>query len=223
MSDQNHSHIPFRNVPNNSENFGNVPKDTETFRTVPNLSERKENHTLSVREVARMFEAAGVVRTERSIINWCQPNKLGVSRLDSYFDPNERKYFITLQSVEPAIKEEQAKVAKYVDGSEPVGTLQKRAEGQPDTKEASSDGQKESIKTFQQELMDLKITNRAKDLHIEQLHKERESFVEKLIITSRKVGELEAKLLQLEAPSSKAEVKSEPSFETTSGGHNPVE
>src|SRR5438034_3727481 len=27
----------------------------------------------------------------RSIINWCQPNKLGVCRLDNYFDPNERR------------------------------------------------------------------------------------------------------------------------------------
>ena len=53
-----------------------------------------------------MFETAGVARTERSIINWCQPNCQGIARLDSYYDPNERKYYITPQSVEAVIQEE---------------------------------------------------------------------------------------------------------------------
>ena len=79
---------------------------------VPQISERKESHTLTVREVARMFEAAGVPRTERSIVNWCQLNRTGIARLDSYFDPNERRYFISPQSVEQAIAEEKAKAAK---------------------------------------------------------------------------------------------------------------
>ena len=73
------------------------------------LLKRRENHTLTVREVARLFEAAGVSRTERSITNWCQPNKTGIARLDAYLDPNERKYFITPESVEAAIQEELAR------------------------------------------------------------------------------------------------------------------
>src|ERR1043166_7197295 len=95
----------FGNVLQSSEDFGKLPHASEPFRTVPNssesfrnvrkISERKENHILTVREVARMFEAAGVARTERSIVNWCRPNKLGMPRLDAYFDPNERKYYIT--------------------------------------------------------------------------------------------------------------------------------
>jgi len=59
-----------------------------------------------------MFEVAGVARTERSIINWCQLNSQGVARLDAYFDPNERRYYITPQSVELAIAEEKAKAAR---------------------------------------------------------------------------------------------------------------
>ena len=78
-----------------------------------------------MREVARLFEAAGVGRTERSIVNWGQPNKKGIARLDSYFDPNERKYFITPQSVEQAIAEEKAKAAKTNEYSEPVGNVLK--------------------------------------------------------------------------------------------------
>src|SRR5579859_4502099 len=91
----------FGTVPHGSDSFGTIQNDSESFRTIPQASEafrttraegseRKENHTLTVREVARMFEAAGVARTERSVTNWCQPNKSGIARLDSYFDPNER-------------------------------------------------------------------------------------------------------------------------------------
>jgi hypothetical protein len=101
----------FGNVPHDAATFGKMPYDSEKFRNVPQASERKENHTLTVREVARLFEAAGVARSERSIVNWCQPNRQGIPRLDSYYDPNERKYFITPQSVEAAIAEEKAKAA----------------------------------------------------------------------------------------------------------------
>src|SRR5260370_29340942 len=101
-----HASAPFGTVPHDSESFGSIPNGSEPFRTLPKGSERKENHTLTVREVARMFEAAGVARTERSITNWCQPDRSGVARLDAYLDPNERRYFITPQSVELAIQEE---------------------------------------------------------------------------------------------------------------------
>src|SRR6266852_771497 len=94
---------------NNANSPADVPNGSASFGKVPNVSERKENHTLTVREVAQMFESAGVARTERSITNWCQPNKSGIARLDAYFDPNEMRYFITPQSVESAIAEEKAK------------------------------------------------------------------------------------------------------------------
>jgi len=81
-----------------SEDFGTLPQDSEGFGNIPNHSERKENHVLTVHSVARMFEEAGVARTERSVTNWCQLDRNGVSRLDCYYDPNERKYYITPQS-----------------------------------------------------------------------------------------------------------------------------
>ena len=134
-SNQNHQpeNVPppsteFGSVQNDAESFRTVPNDSERFRNMPHVSERKENHTLTVREAARTFETAGVARTERSITNWCQPNRTGVARLDAYFDPNERKYFITPQSVELAIAEEIAKAAKNNDTSEPNGTIPKRSE-----------------------------------------------------------------------------------------------
>jgi hypothetical protein len=162
---------------------------------------------MTVREVARMFEAAGVARTERSITNWCQPNKLGIGRLDAYFDPNERKFFITPQSVEQAITEEKAKTVKGTGPSEVAGNVPKDAEEPQKPTHLAAVEEDGRVEELEKEIVDLKIANRGKDYFIERLQKEREEFaeerrgyVEKLISDSRKIGELESKLLQLSAP-----------------------
>lgn len=192
----------FGNVPNASEAFRTVPKDSERFRSVPHPSERKENHTLTVREAARMFEADGVARTERSIVNWCQPNRQGVARLDSYFDTNEHKYFITAQSVESAIEEEKARATKRGhDVSEPGESVPKAAEAsQQKKRSAGFDESPEDARTLQKEIMDLKILNGCKDFLIEQLRKEREGMLKDVIGYSRQIGKLETELRQLSAP-----------------------
>ena len=46
-------------VPQAAAEFRTAPKDAEAFGKVPQAAERKESHTLTVRETARMFEAAG--------------------------------------------------------------------------------------------------------------------------------------------------------------------
>ena len=115
-------------VPHVAESFGTVPKAAEAAATPLDFVERKINHTLTVREVARMFEAAGVARTERSITNWCQASRTGIARLDSYFDPNERKYFITPESVNRAIQEEQSKAARTGDQVPPVESVRNPSE-----------------------------------------------------------------------------------------------
>ena len=199
----------FGTVRNDAEGFGNVRKDSEGFGSVPKISERGENHTLTVREVARLFEAAGVARTERSIVNWCQPNLQGISRLDAYFDPNEHKYFITPQSVELAIQEEKAKAAKAQAVSEPVGSVPNNAPAAEAPASSMPAADTKRIQQLEAEVLDLKITNRAKDYFIDQLKQEREAFaeerqtyVDKLITATRKVGELEATLLGLRSSSS---------------------
>lgn len=199
-----HDSERFRNVPHPSESFGTVPKGAEAFRNVPKLSERTENHTLTVRDAARMFEAAGVARTERSIVNWCQPNRTGIARLDSYFDPNERKYYVTPESVERAIQEEIQRATKINEPSESFGTVPKPAETQKTASEnVGSD--KETVEELKKEITDLKITNRAKDMFIERLQNERDGFFDQLVTSSRKMGELETRLLQLEAPKERSD------------------
>jgi hypothetical protein len=205
--EQNHNNHPennshpsekFGNVRKDAEPFGKVPNGSEAFRMVRNDAERKENHTLTVRETARMFEAAGVARTERSITNWCQPNRQGISRLDCYFDPNERRYYLTPQSVETVIQEEIQKTKKTPETSvsEPVGNVPKGSEGSKRGSEPDATQSRE----LERENLDLKIANRGKDYLIEQLQKERRSFFDQLLSANRKVGELETKLLQLESP-----------------------
>ena len=59
-----------------------------------------------------------------------------------------------------------------------------------------------NAEAIRQEIANMQVTNRAKDLFIEQLQKDREHYVEQLMDFNRKFGELETKLLQLQAPTS---------------------
>jgi hypothetical protein len=152
-----------------------------------------------------MFEAANVARTERSIVNWCQANSAGIARLDAYLDPNEGKYFITPQSAEAAIKEEQAKFAKTPPPSESFRNEQPVSDRAKKSRLASSEAD-EDVAELHKELMDLKITNRAKDQFIQQLQGERNDMLDKLVANSRIIGQLETKLLQIEGP----DVRNEP-------------
>ena len=184
-----------------------------------NISERTEKTTLTVREVARHFEQAGVTCTERSIINWCRLNRQGVARLDAFFDENEGRYYITQQSVTRAIEEERAK--QPAAGAVPITETEipNRSESSPRRDADDS----ERMKELERKNRDLEITTRAKDCYIEQLGKERGQFHEQLIGMSRHVGELETQLLQFggaprgdrSLPHASEDVGSVPSFSET--------
>jgi hypothetical protein len=191
----------FGTLPNSSADFRKVPQDAEGFHIVRNTAERSEQHTLTVREVTRLFEHAGVPRTERSIINWCQPNRQGIARLDAYYDTNERKYFITEQSTNAAIEEELSKQARE-DQSAPdeFRSVPPSSKPRSESDQAPSEGE---LRELQREIMDLKIANRGKDQFIELLTKEREEFskerrdyITKLISLSREIGGLSSQTLE---------------------------
>jgi len=185
-------------VPQASAEFRTVPKLTEEFGKVPQVAERKENHTLTVRETARMFEAAGVARTERSVINWCQPNRQGITRLDSYYDPNERKYYITPQSVEAVIQEEiqRANKSSEPSTSETFGSPVAHVKHLGNINNTDE----KRLKELEREIFDLQIANRGKDYLIGELNKDRKSFYDQLLNANRIVGQLETKLNQLSGP-----------------------
>lgn len=198
----------FRTVPNVSAKFGNVPHVAEPFRSVPNpaetfRNERKSSHTLTVREAARLFETAGVARTERSIVNWCQPNAHAVARLDAFFDVNDRRWFITPESVERAIAEEQAKAKPIHSDSISERLPKESASNQPHAQERAEPNP-DRVKELEFQLRDLEITNRVKDRHIDELRQEREAMLNKLVDAARNNGILETKLRVLEAPRGQA-------------------
>jgi hypothetical protein len=198
----------FRAVPHNAEGSIAFPQASVEFRTVPNVAEdfgkvpqiaaRNENHTLTVRETARMFESAGVARTERSIINWCQPNRQGITRLDCYYDPNERKYYITSQSVEAVIQEEiqRAKKSTEATSAETFGSPVAHVKHPGN----ANNTDELRLQELEREIIDLRIANRGKDYLIDQLKGERTGFFEKLLSANRTVGELERRLRQLNGP-----------------------
>jgi hypothetical protein len=64
----------------------------------------------------------------------------------------------------------------------------------------TSQADEEKIQELAREILDLKITNRAKDIFIEQLKSERTGFFDKLLSANRTVGQLETKLHQLDGP-----------------------
>lgn len=208
----------FGSVPTPSEAFGTVPPRSESFRPLPNTSasfrsvptpaERTAEHTLTVREVARMFEEAGVTRTERSIVKWCLPNKHDVARLDASFDANERKWFITPESVHRAIAEEQARAAR---NNEPLPTpseepLPKHSEPLAKSSAPYNDAGDDHDE-LRAKLRDLEIATRVKDAVIKKLEgdlqnadTERKGYIQQLIDKSHRIGSLETQLLQLDAP-----------------------
>ncbi len=183
----------FGSVPHPSEAFGTVPQSSEPFRTVQKSSERTENHTLTVREVARLFEHAAVPRTERSIINWSRRNRQGVARLDAFFDENEGRYYITPESVSRAIEEERAKQPAGIGVAAAEAKIPKRSESA--SRSEVEDGTR--AKELERQNRDLEIATRAKDFYIERLEKERGQYVQQLVGISRYVGDLESQVLQL--------------------------
>lgn len=177
-----HPSESFGSVPKDSEDFGNLPQDAEPFRTVPKGPERTENHTLTIREVARLFEAAGVARSERSIVNWCQRNRQGLARLDAYLDPNERRYFITPESVDRAIQEELSKRTQNQPAPEP--TMER-----DDTPEGGSESFR--IAELKAEIRNLQIASEVKERWIKTLEDDRRRQEKTLLLLTHELGRIE--------------------------------
>jgi hypothetical protein len=221
---QKSSSEPFGTVRNDSEVFRIIPNTSEEVGTVPTSSEeleRVEKYSLTVREVTRMFEEAGVPRTERSIVKWCVPNPHGMPRLMSRYDTNERRWFITEDSVRIAIAEEIAKQreieARNAQAPEHVtpgegNTEQPQEEDREERtaertykrsapeEEISAAEKDKIISELEHQLRSEQIASRAKDLFMEKMEKERVHLLDQVTTMSYKVGVLETRLLQLEAP-----------------------
>ena len=81
-----------------------------------------------------------------------------------------------------------------------TGNSEHRAEAGGETAEL-----RDKVKRLEQDLVDSQIANRGKDMFIEQMQSERREFMDALQTNSHKIGVLETKLLQLEAPASSSQ------------------
>ena len=172
-------------MPHNAERVRTVPHDAAPDGTVRNGAD--ELHTTTIRQALTLFEDAGVPRAERTLVKWCGKDATGTGRLDCQLDQNEGRYYITEESIERAIAEEQAK-----------GRSQEPAPARET--ESGGDADPDENKELELQIRDLEISNRAKDQYIEKLQESHDQVLGQLVEASRQVGQLETKLQALEAP-----------------------
>ena len=189
---------------------------------------RTEAHTLTTREVMKMFEAAGIPRAQRSIERYCQQGDL-----DCKPDAIERRQYITQESVDILIGQLKELAARHqkvhtndAQQMEPTGgdDTERR-----DATTATSEGVKQSapekrdekhrigeyeerlaaqdarIKELENVNFNLEIDKRAREQIVgilrEQMTQQTKEFSAQLTQQSRRVGQLETEMRQLMAPS----------------------
>src|SRR5439155_19031414 len=87
------------NSPTQSDHDRPSPTESDAVRHGPTDQQRRsEFHTLTTRDVTKIFEEAGLPRNQRSIERYCKENKL-----DCYADSDEQRYYITRASVDRLI------------------------------------------------------------------------------------------------------------------------
>jgi len=181
------------------------PQEQTTFQDMSGQHD-PSRYSLSVEEASSLFINAGVPRSPRTVIRYCSQEHLNCIKVDT--ERNE-KYLVSQESVNARIEElKQIPASGYVALQRDVSGRVKTShdvsghnETRQDTATKEEKGEIErKIKSLESEMFDLKITNRAKDMFIDQLKAERENFVQQLMTHSKRIGELETKLLQLEAP-----------------------
>jgi hypothetical protein len=185
---------------------------------------RTEAHTLTTREVMKMFEAAGIPRAQRSIERYCQQGDL-----DCKPDAIERRQYITRESVDTLIGQLRELAARHQKANDeqmsptPDDDMERRA-ATPATTESmkhstpEKQGEKHAIGEYEQriaeleartkelenEKFNLEIDKRARDQIVgilrEQMSQQTKVFSTELTQQSRRVGQLETEMRQLMAP-----------------------
>jgi hypothetical protein len=185
---------------------------------------RTEAHTLTTREVMKIFEEAGVPRAQRSIERYCQQGDL-----DCLPDAIEKRQYITRASVATLIGQLKELAARHQKTTlEQLGPTDgddmERRDATPATGERMKHGtpekqgekqrlgeyeerlaaQEARIKELENQNFNLEIDKRARDqvvgLMREQMTQQTKDFSEHMMTTSRRVGQLETEMRQLTAP-----------------------
>jgi hypothetical protein len=195
--------------PTRSDLDGLSPTTSAHVRPRPtNLQTRRDDHSLTSREVLKIFEQAGLMRSQRSIERYCMHDKL-----DCFFDSDEQRYYVTPASVDRLIgllKEIQARHQDTADaGRDDIAERDtpRQPPPAPQASAASPDElrmQEEKIKELEQKVFSLSVDKQARDQIVtmlrDQINADRTQFVAELTKQSHRVGQLETEMLQLKAP-----------------------
>lgn len=210
-----------------SEDLSNVLKDTQDFTglhspsrrssgfgrgkkypgaEVPHPGNERGDHMI-MEEAYTLFENQGERRSVRMIAEYCKNGELVC-----FYDSDDKRWHITRESVENKInkiKDLNARKAAVPPRStsehfsEDPAPPQRPSEEIPPRHESTTPPS-EDIKKLEQEIFDLKVLNKSKDMYITQLIEDREKEREQLLVriesSNRLVGRFKAKLLQLVAP-----------------------
>jgi hypothetical protein len=210
---------PYGNVQNTSEDFGSVLKASEDFSNLQNTSKRTGgvgrgkkypgaevpdrdigHDFLIMEEAYSLFESEGERRSVRMIAEYCKTGELVC-----VYDSDDKRWHITRESVAgkiEKIKSLNARKAAIAPQStseqifEAPATPHRTEEELPPRSE-SAQTSTEDRKTFEQEIIDLKILNAGKDLLIDQLRKDRTELITRIETSNRRIGRLKSMLLQL--------------------------
>jgi hypothetical protein len=184
--------------------------------------ERSAAHTLTTAEVAKLFEHEQLPRSQRSIERYCK-----AEQLDCYWDPLEKCYYITPDSVRRLIGQLKEIQARHVSppgvgpGPSAAGSRPAQASNETGNAQETGDetargeraqaGHDATRKALEDKIFNLTIDNSAKEQVItalkDQLKNDRDEFVAKLERNARRVGELETEvqhMKQLTAPRAQA-------------------
>jgi hypothetical protein len=206
---------------------GQEPAVTGSDRRDPtNAPTRSEAHTLTTREVMKMFEDSGVPRNQRTIERYCKGGDL-----DCFPDSLEKRYYITQTSVETLIGQLKEIASRHEKISVNAEVPPRPTPSDTDRPTATDDHTERSvkheatekqedphrgdevkrlaalearIKELENEKFNLEIDKRAKEQVLgmmrEQISEDRKMFTTELIKHSRRVGQLETQMLQLKGP-----------------------
>jgi hypothetical protein len=200
---------------NTTEGFGNVlnPSQRSTGfgrgkkypgAEVPDLG-KDFGDSIIMEEAYTIFESQGERRSVRSIAEYCKNGELICD-----YDSDDKRWHISRESVDNKIKKIKDLNARRAPIA-PTSTSEHFSEDPPPpprpTEETppryeSTTPPSEDTKKLEQEIIDLKIINKAKDYYIGKLEEEQKFLITRIETSGRIIGRLKHKLFLLVAPSS---------------------
>jgi hypothetical protein len=169
---------------------------------VPDPSSERGDHMI-MEEAYALFEEQGERRSVRMIAEYCKNGELVC-----FYDSDDKRWHITEESIENKINK--IKDLNARKATVPLRSIAEHYTEDPappprPTEEApprreSTAPPSEDVEKMKKEILDLQILNSGKDYLIGQLKEDRANLLDRIENNSHRIGVLETRLLQLEAP-----------------------